>query len=636
MIRDKDIFCLLYISFPTVYLTCFVKRRDNRHIRYRRQESFPNSLLEKKFMLNRNFIFENSILISLLISAIVILPTIPSNDFLLDDYWQLEKVAGLRTEWNNCSFDLYCFFDGTPEAYNNAQNQILAWYASPELKIMFCRPFASILSILDYKLFGFNSTGYHIHLYLWYMILLVALGLFLRRFFSDSISSLSLILFTVSISHLMPVLWIAARHYILSAAIGFFALLAHIKWREEKWRPGFIISIIGFTVTLLSSEYGLGIFAFLFCYEVFANKGNLKNKFLHIVPALFVCIGWLIFYYLQGYGANQSQSYLNPLYEPYNFITRIPQYVLSMMSVLFFSIPANIVKIIPNGFVVFSVIGLLTAGILSKIYRFSSDSKESMLWIGLASILSYIPSILGNFAGRSMLFPSIGMSISIAIFIQYGLTSTLKNQKKKTGIVFIKILCFFVVILHGFYGPIQWYKATDFTNTLQSKIDSLINKIYFATDDIRDKNVYVINSPMPFFFSQYAMGSMIYNSDKVPKSIKLLSFSKFSHYLKKITEDTFEIEYIDGQLYEIGPGISSMLKSKEPLKSGDIFKIPNIVITVLSTNEFGPTRIRFKFDQTLNSPEYIFMVWQNGKLIPLQFPDLGESITIPQIPENIF
>jgi hypothetical protein len=587
-------------------------------------------------MINKTFIFKHSILISLFLSAIIILPTIRSNNFFLDDYWQLEKIAGLRTEWNNCSFDLYCFFDGTPEAYNNAQNQILAWHARPDFKMMFWRPVSSMLSILDYRLFGFNSTGYHIHLFLWYMVLLIAMGYFLRRFFSYSISSVSLFLFTISISHLMPVLWIAARHYIVSAAIGFFALLAHIKWREEKWVPGFIISIIGFALALLSSEYGLGILAFLFCYEVFVNKENLKRKIIHIAPAFSVCVVWVIFYYLQGYGVNQSQSYLNPLDEPQIFITRIPQYVLSMMGVLFFSIPATIVKVVPNGFVIFSVIGLFTAGILFKIYQLSTDAKASMLWIGLASILSYVPSILGNFADRSMLFPSIGMSIFIAILIQHGLTATLKNQKRKVGIVSIKILCFFIIIMHGILGPFQWYKATDFMNSLQNKIDYLVANIDFAADDIQDKNVFFINSPMPFFFSSYAMGSMIYNLDKVPKSIKLLSFSKFSHDLKKITEDTFEIKYGDGQLYEKGLGLSSMQRGKNPLKIGDIFKVPNIVITVLSTNEFGPTKIRFKFDQALNSQEYMFMVWKDGKFIPLLFPDVGESITIPQISKDLF
>lgn len=587
-------------------------------------------------MINQTFIYKHSILISLFISAIIILPTIPSTNFFLDDYWQLEKSAGLRTEWNNCTFDLYCFFDGTSEAYNEAQNQILAWYADPDFKMMFWRPVSSLLSILDYRLFGFDSTGYHIHLFLWYMILLIAIGLFLRRFFPDSISALSLFLFTVSISHLMPVLWIAARHYIVSAAIGFFSLLSHIKWREEKWFPGFIISIIGFALTLLSSEYGLGIFAFLFCYEIFANKENLKRKIIHIIPAFSVCTVWLIFYYLNGYGANESQSYLHPLDNLQVFITRIPQYVFSMIGVLFFSIPAKIVKAIPSGFIIFSVIGLIATGILFKIYQFSTDTKKSMLWVGFASIISYIPSILGNFAARSMLFPSIGMSIFIAILIQYGLTATIKNQKRKTSIIFVKILCFLIVIMHGILGPFQWYTATNFMNTLQGKIDYLANNIDFATDDIENKNVFFMNSPMPFFFSSYAIGSMIYNLDKIPKSIKLLSFSKFSHQLTRITENTFETTYDEGQLFERGSGPTSMFRGVEPLNVGDIFKVPNIAITVLSTNEFGPTKIRFEFDKALNSPEYIFMVWKDGKFIPLLFPDVGESINIPQISKDLF
>jgi hypothetical protein len=587
-------------------------------------------------MINQTFIFKHSILISLFISAIIILPTIPSNDFFLDDYWQLEKAAGLRTEWNNCSFDLYCFFDGTSEAYNNAQNQILAWYVNPDFKMMFFRPVSSMLSIIDYRLFGFNPTGYHIHLFLWYMVLLIALGFFLRRFFSDSISFLSLLLFTISISHLMPVLWIAARHYIVSAAFGFFALLAHVKWREEKWLPGFIISIIGFALTLFSSEYGLGIFAFLLCYEVFVNKENLKRKIFHISPALLVCAVWLIFYFSQGYGVNESQSYLNPLSDLQSFIPRIPKYILSMMGVLFFSIPATMVKAIPNGFVIFSVIGLFTAAILFKIYLLSPDAKASMLWIGLASILSYIPSILGNFAARSMLFSSIGISIFIAILIQYGLTATFKNQKRRISCVFTRILCFFIIILHGILGPLQWYKATNFMNTLQGKIDSLVNNIDFATDDIQDKNVFFINSPMPYFFSLYAMGSIIYNLEDVPKGIKLLSFSEFSYHLKMISEDTFEIEYNDGQLYESGMGPSSIFRGKKPLKIGDILKVPNIVITILSINEIGPTKIQFKFDQALNSSEYIFMIWKDGEFIPLLFPDIGEFITVPQISKALF
>lgn len=156
------------------------------------------------------------------------------------------------------------------------------------------------------------------------------MGLFLRHFFSDSISSLSLILFTISISHLMPV---------------------------------------------------------------------------------------------YGYGVNGSQSYINPLDQPQLFISRIPQYVLSAIGVLFFSIPARIVNVIPNGFVIFAIIGLFTAGILFKNYHFPSDAKAPLLWIGLASILAYVPSIAGNVTARSMLYPSIGISISIAILIRYGLST---------------------------------------------------------------------------------------------------------------------------------------------------------------------------------------------------------------------
>ena len=115
-----------------------------------------------------------------------------------------------------------------------------------------------------------------------------------------------------------------------------------------------------------------------------------------------------------------------------------------------------------------------------------------------------------------------------------------------------------------------------------------------------------------------------------------MSFSKYSHHLKKISEDTFEIEYIDGQLYEKSLGLASILKGKEPLKTGDIFKVPNITITILSTNEIGPTKIRFNFDQALNSPEYVFMVWKDEKYMPLLFPDVGESITIPQIANGLF
>src|SRR5687767_6775995 len=112
--------------------------------------------------------------------------------FLADDHIHLAAVEG----WSpmQAGSNLYAFVSGDPaQVAGMIRDNLLPWFAAPDLKLSFWRPLTSALFQLDHHLWGRHALPYHLHTVLWYAALLLAVTALFRRVLPGPLAVLAVV-----------------------------------------------------------------------------------------------------------------------------------------------------------------------------------------------------------------------------------------------------------------------------------------------------------------------------------------------------------------------------------------------------------------------------------------------------------
>jgi hypothetical protein len=270
-----------------------------------------------------------------------------SHLFFIDDYIQLGAMDGVIQDFGSPPFRLYEFYDGSAKRLQRQTEEgPLPWFADPKLKIRFFRPLSSGLLTLDHALFGHRTWGYRIQATLWYLLLVVAYGHWVRRIIplapGDRAGSttagrawhpaamLALLIFVVSDKHWLNVFWSAGRWVLVSTALATLGCAFYTSWRTDRWRSGPYLSVMTFIAALLAGEVALAILAYPVAGEIFCPARNRPGRLKGLALLSILAIGYLAFYAVSGYGTHGSTLYLNPMDDPARYLARLPSRILAM------------------------------------------------------------------------------------------------------------------------------------------------------------------------------------------------------------------------------------------------------------------------------------------------------------------
>jgi len=115
---------------------------------------------------------------------------------------------------------------------------LLPWWSDLEIKGAFWRPLSSATHWLDYLLWPEWPALMHAQSVAWYALLAAAVGVLYGGSWGDGGRGLAAVLYVIDDAHGMPVGFLSNRNAILAALLGVLALLAHMRWRHDGWRPG--------------------------------------------------------------------------------------------------------------------------------------------------------------------------------------------------------------------------------------------------------------------------------------------------------------------------------------------------------------------------------------------------------------
>ena len=206
---------------------------------------------------------------------------------------------------------------------------ILPWWTSPRLQVAFFRPLAVATHFLDGALWPDAPWLMHLHNALWYVALVILVGVYLRRAMGDgsvarAAPGLAVLLYAVDEAHVEGLAWIASRNTLMAACFAVGALVAHQRGRAEG-RFGYqLIAALSLALGLASGEGAIAAWPYLIGHALFVDRGAPAARLLALAPLAAVTAAWQLLYRALGYGARGSGVYLDPSSDPVAFLAALP------------------------------------------------------------------------------------------------------------------------------------------------------------------------------------------------------------------------------------------------------------------------------------------------------------------------
>jgi hypothetical protein len=550
-----------------------------------------------------------------------------------DDHLQRAMLDGHypvpRAAWN-----LFSFVDGAAELERLRAAGTLPWWSDPELRTSALRPLASLLIALEHRLLGLSPFAQHVHSFAWLALMIGAHALLARRILPRGPAALAVVLFAIDPAHVMPVAWLANRAALISTGFGVLALWAHLRFREQGWRPGGPLAVLGFTLALAAGEYALALLAYLLVYELVAGPGRraerMRGALLGLVPAVF----YLCLHAALGYGARGSQVYVDPLQAPAEFaltaLRRVPTLLVSELGVIPPEpvIAGTVFRGVHGWLLVLFALGLLLGLVPGALARSGLARDRRLLAFALGALASLVPLSVTSPHVRLLGVPSVGGSLVVSALIWDAARAILSAERRRALGSWLRVgLTLPLAVLHILAAPIATFGGSAGWIHLHARLRGAYLAAPLDDHLVIDQTLVLLNATESFslIYMPYVRAAA---GRPMPKHWRVLSITHRWQTLERVADDSFELHDPGAGMLE-DPVAQLFRNWERPLAPGEVVKLPELTIEILEVGDWGPKRVRYRFDRSLDHPSLVVLVWYKGVLQRLPPLATGRSAKIP-------
>jgi hypothetical protein len=553
--------------------------------------------------------------------------------FFADDYAFVASLDGASPQKLN-PFALYDFAGGDASAVRELiQRGPLPWWTAPDLKVRFFRPLSSALFSLDHALFGHHPLAYHVQGLVWFLAVLVGVGLIYRRVLSKEMAAWSFLPFAVGAHFAESVGWISSRHLLVAGAPALLGLAAHVHYREGRWAPGRWLSVAGILLGLLGGEAALGAALYWIAYEMVGAPDaapRLRRARNASVPIAIVSL-YLVAYKIFNFGAAHTNGYVEPLSSPLRFAGVAFERGPILLGHLFAEIPAGLAVVLaPTPLAMAGA--LATAGVavlLAMSWSLVSPAdRRALRWLVLGCVLSLL-ACLGALPGsRLLLMPSVGAYAVLGVVLGHG-GRALARSSSRLALIGRRAGFILLFFIHVIASPLLFVASAQ----LMRHIGAGTLAIAASLDEIaarsKKPSLFVIASdPMAGFYAGAA------SAVRAPGSFSawcILSMARGTHRLRRVDARTLAITIEPGMLHG---GFETVFRGDDrPLAVGDEVELEAARIKVIAAQGGHPTAIEVAFKApSIEDPGLQIVAWIDGRLQAVRLPEVGGVLEIPWSP----
>lgn len=550
--------------------------------------------------------------------AVVIGLTVPSlaTGLALDDLLHRAFVerhqAGLLP--NAPAWDMFRVTGGDPGAVAEAiQHGLVPWWTHPELRLGFFRPLAGTSHYLDYSLWPDATWWMHLQNVGWYLALVALWMRVARRLVVSDlwVPVLAGLLFAIDEAHAPVVGWIAQRNALLAAVFGLASLWAHLRWRDERWRPGLPVSLFALMLALASSEAAIAMWGYFLAHAIIAERGGWRRRVGGLLPSVVLLVVYRVLYDHMGYGAYGAGAYVDPGREPLTFLSAVGERLPVLWSALVAPVSADGAagddRVLALGALVTIV---LTAVSWPRLVR---DRWARMMVLG--SVLALVPACAVVPGDRMLLIPGLGLSLWLAQILRDIWPPRFRGAR---GIASAVVLVA-VVGIHVITAAVRFPGRTE---QMQRDLDRRQRQVVEATQRALLQgpgDLVLVNTPSYYFG--------LYRGREPEDRVLVLGATPKAVVLGRPAVDQLVLQPVDGFFRD---PVSALLRGRDhPFHVGDAAQLPGVKVEVRRVTADGhPRDVLYTFDRSVD--ELRLVAWQDGELVKVPLPPLhGWHVILP-------
>lgn len=525
--------------------------------------------------------------------------------------------------------DLFTFTNGEPAENSRLGDlgSMLPWWSDPHLHIAFFRPLSALTHILDEAAFPTWVWVHYAHSLVWLALLVLAVARLYRRLGeSPAAAGLATLLYAVDDAHGPAVAWLSNRNSILSAVFGTTTLIAHARWRMRGERASAILAPVCLLTALLSGESALATCAYLFAYAVVLDRGTVKRRAASLLPYAGVVSVWTRLYRLSGHGAGRSGVYLDPIADPGRFLMELPTRTLALLGAAFGPIPADLALFEPGAERRLLVVAALS--ILAVTYLLARDLCHDGLvrfW-ALGMLLACVPCAACYPTDRVLSFLGMGAMALVARILE-GLLLKSKAPTIAFGPTRLRsCLALALGFVHAVLAPILLPVRAAQMRLVASML-ARASETLDGIEDLVDRTIVIVNPPIDPFVS-YIQAERAFRRVPRPPHLYWLATAVAPLGITRLGARTLLVRREGGF---IASPIERLYRSQmSTLQVGSITVLTQMSAVIAETTRDGrPLQVQFRFAHDLDSGQYLFLVWDRGRLLPFQLPLENETIELP-------
>jgi hypothetical protein len=114
----------------------------------------------------------------------------------------------------------------------------------------------------------------------------------------------------------------------------------------------------------------------------------------------------------------------------------------------------------------------------------------------------------------------------------------------------------------------------------------------------------------------------------LPRRWRVLANANVSQRAVRVSDDTLELGAQGGRFFQ-DPTSQMFRAPSRPFSPGDQVEVPGLSITVLAVDGWAPTRMRYRFSSSLDDPNRVFLVLENGRMRRALMPPVGGEFIVP-------
>jgi hypothetical protein len=560
-----------------------------------------------------------------LLAVLLTLPALGAG-LIADDYFHRLVLLDIGF-WGSSTEPIADLFAFVPDSLREHMIEVgyLPWWSDPEIHVALARPLTAATHVLDIELWPDAIWLQHAHSLLWFGVGVGLVAWLYRRVHAAgaAMAGLAGLLFAVEDAHAMAAGWIANRNGILCLVGGTAVLLLHHAWRVHRRPLCGLLAVVALAVGLGFGEATVGAVAYLAAWQLVVDRGSLVRRMLPLLPYLLVVAAWRLVYDATGYGIVGSSLYIDPGNQPALFLSVLPERWPLLVAAQWWQLPVDLWLMLsrPGQLVMAAVAAALSIAVLILLWQLLRARPLARFW-ALGMALSAVPLCAAFPMDRLLLFTGLGAFPLLAMTAEsvsaWPLAATGGPRWRRRV----------VTVLLCIHGPLAACMLVGRVAALPLFAEFFSAAARTAPDGpaAREQTfVFVNGNDFPVVY--LSVIRTVEGGDPPRRIAQLASITAENRVLREST-DTLLISPRDGFLSH---SLDRLLASPDhAFVRGQRIERSDYTAEIRSlTEDRRPAEVAFRFRQPLESPQYRWLYWRDGRLREFPLPAIGEGLTVP-------